>query len=626
MAVLCCCGVAVPTAVSSAGSTITQIWPLSGTTSPASSASFTDQLSTTGQSGTVTFVTQTSVPGIQVASGGQITVSSELDPGNYTVSGTDSDSSGDAGTWSYALNVISGPPCTSACPLTITSCGTNICETTDGGCGLTFADDAYHFCGTEVFVDTGGSLQIYEIVLDADGIEDPDAYDFGVPELPSTLPAGSTVWKALFDFTGQLFFPLGIAPESEVVLYSNAVVLGPTGPTPSVNVTDTASTTPPGGTLTFTATVAGSDGVTPTGALTWSMTDPKGNPVSCGSTTGPSGSGSTATYTCSVSGVQAGNYTATANYSGDSNYASASSQPDVATIADPVGKVTELTGSATITHSDGSVTNAVVGSWIYLGDTIQTSAAGGIVVNFVDNSQLTLSQNTVLKVDQYVYDPTTGQGSSFYSYLQGAFMYVSGLIGKNNPGQENVDTPVGSIGIRGTEFITQVSPDQSSVQVALGEGEVAITPTSSDVTTTMDAPESATFDSSSVTGPSPLTESAFETLEAQLFPAAPPFEVSPISLPAATPSTAYGPVTLQAVNLGASAAPYTTTLKWKKVSLPKGLKLSSAGLLSGTPNKKLAAGSSSVTVQVTETVTTLNGKKKVKTKTTSQATIPLTIT
>jgi YVTN family beta-propeller protein len=98
------------------------------------------------------------------------------------------------------------------------------------------------------------------------------------------------------------------------------------------------------------------------------------------------------------------------------------------------------------------------------------------------------------------------------------------------------------------------------------------------------------------------------------------------SLPAATPGMAYGPVTLQAANVETSPNPYTTTLKWKKVALPKGFKLSSAGVLSGTPNKHLAAGSSSITVQVTETVTTLNGRMKVKTPTTVQATIPLTIT
>jgi hypothetical protein len=106
------------------------------------------------------------------------------------------------------------------------------------------------------------------------------------------------------------------------------------------------------------------------------------------------------------------------------------------------------------------------------------------------------------------------------------------------------------------------------------------------------------------------------------------FGIATTSLPNATPKTPYGPdgpVTLQAAGLGVSAPGYTTTLKWKKVTLPKGMKLSSAGVLTGTPNKNLAAGPSSVTVKVTETVTTLNGKKKVKTNTTVQATIPLTI-
>ena len=60
--------------------------------------------------------------------------------------------------------------------------------------------------------------------------------------------------------------------------------------------------------------------------------------------------------------------------------------------------------------------------------------------------------------------------------------------------------------------------------------------------------------------------------------------------------------------------------------MPNGRKLSSAGALSGTLSTKLAAGPSSVTVQVTETVITLSGAKKVKTPTMVQATIPLTIT
>jgi lysophospholipase L1-like esterase len=103
------------------------------------------------------------------------------------------------------------------------------------------------------------------------------------------------------------------------------------------------------------------------------------------------------------------------------------------------------------------------------------------------------------------------------------------------------------------------------------------------------------------------------------------FAIAPTALPDATPGAAYGPVTLTARNAGISASPFTTTLKWARVTLPKGLRLSSTGVLSGTPNRKLSPGATSVTVQVTEKVTTLSGTKKVKTRSTVQATIPLTI-
>ena len=48
-------------------------------------------------------------------------------------------------------------------------------------------------------------------------------------------------------------------------------------------------------------------------------------------------------------------------------------------------------------------------------------------------------------------------------------------------------------------------------------------------------------------------------------------------------------------------------------------------VLSGTPNKNLAAGPSAITVLVTETVVTLSGKMKIKTPTTVMAPIPLAI-
>jgi len=42
---------------------------------------------------------------VSVSSAGAVTTSGTLATGTYTVSGTDSDGSGDAGTWTYILTV-----------------------------------------------------------------------------------------------------------------------------------------------------------------------------------------------------------------------------------------------------------------------------------------------------------------------------------------------------------------------------------------------------------------------------------------------------------------------------------------------------------------------------------------
>ncbi len=72
-------------------------------------------------------------------------------------------------------------------------------------------------------------------------------------------------------------------------------------------------------------------------------------------------------------------------------------------------------------------------------------------------------------------------------------------------------------------------------------------------------------------------------------------------------------MTLQAGNLGTSTSPYTTTVKWFGAELPKGLTLSSDGVLSGTPSTNLMPGTYSLVVQATQTVTTISGRTKVKT-------------
>jgi hypothetical protein len=89
--------------------TIAQSAPVTGTTTTTASSAFTGQLVTTGQNGTVTFVTGSTLCGGVVSSSGAITTTGSLGAGSCTVSGTDSDPAGDTGTWTYILTINSIP-------------------------------------------------------------------------------------------------------------------------------------------------------------------------------------------------------------------------------------------------------------------------------------------------------------------------------------------------------------------------------------------------------------------------------------------------------------------------------------------------------------------------------------
>src|ERR1035437_764190 len=80
-----------------------------------------------------------------------------------------------------------------------------------------------------------------------------------------------------------------------------------------------------------------------------------------------------------------------------------------------------------------------------------------------------------MSVDQFVYHSADHSGSSFFSMLQGVFVYTSGLIGTTDPGTVNIETPVGSIGIRGTVVAGHILPAGQSSQITILDGAITLT-------------------------------------------------------------------------------------------------------------------------------------------------------
>lgn len=141
--------------------------------------------------------------------------------------------------------------------------------------------------------------------------------------------------------------------------------------------------------------------------------------------------------------------------------------------ASPVGVVKEVSGDATITHPNGVIVKAAIGTPIYEGDIVETKGDGAVNITFVDDTTFAVSQNARLAIDEYVFDPATQSGENNFSVLRGVFVFTSGLIGREDPDDVKIETPVGSIGIRGTTIMGDINPDGES-QITVVEGAIVV--------------------------------------------------------------------------------------------------------------------------------------------------------
>ena len=119
--------------------------------------------------------------------------------------------------------------------------------------------------------------------------------------------------------------------------------------------------------------------------------------------------------------------------------------------ADPAGRVAKLKGDAFVTWGSGR-RELDVGAAIISSDVIETGADSRLELLMVDGAVLTLGEQAVFNIEDYVFDKSAKQGSAVMTVVEGAFRAVSGALA-SVPGQPfTVHTPVATIGIRGTDF------------------------------------------------------------------------------------------------------------------------------------------------------------------------------
>lgn len=176
-----------------------------------------------------------------------------------------------------------------------------------------------------------------------------------------------------------------------------------------------------------------------------------------------------------------------------------------------VGHSTGGGAGVTITRPGGSPQPLRPGDPIRVGDEIRTGAGGRSRLRLSDGSTLTLPPNGRLKIDSYFFDPANGStDNAFFNLLKGTFKYTSGLLDKHDD-NAGLQTTIGGIGIRGTEFITRRDPCSTTQEVYLIHGQLAITPTNSALTNIISAPALIYFDATNV-WTNALTQTEYEAI------------------------------------------------------------------------------------------------------------------
>jgi len=123
--------------------------------------------------------------------------------------------------------------------------------------------------------------------------------------------------------------------------------------------------------------------------------------------------------------------------------------------ANQVGQVATLQGSATVTRVNAATAIALqVNSPIFKNDTLETGANSSLGVTFDDETTFSLSANTRIVVNEFVYQEAGNTNAASFSVAIGTAAFVASLVAKT--GDMKITTPIATLGIRGTTGVVDV--------------------------------------------------------------------------------------------------------------------------------------------------------------------------
>lgn len=135
-------------------------------------------------------------------------------------------------------------------------------------------------------------------------------------------------------------------------------------------------------------------------------------------------------------------------------------------------------GAATVAKNEvkgelGEVVRAVTaGVTVSANEKITTGIESSTLLEFLDKSNLTIGASSAVVLDKFVFNPDEGAQQVVLNLTKGAMRFVSS---GTEPEKFTIQTPVATLGVRGTDFIT-ICDDEGKCAVLMNTGRVEVCP------------------------------------------------------------------------------------------------------------------------------------------------------
>ena len=139
----------------------------------------------------------------------------------------------------------------------------------------------------------------------------------------------------------------------------------------------------------------------------------------------------------------------------------------------PIGRVTVVLGTVEAIAPDGEVRTLGRGDPVFEGDTLRSGPSGRAQVRFTDRGRLSLRPDSEVALDEYEEAAAPAANRKQMSLSRGGLRAQTGSIARANREAYRVQTPVATVGIRGTVFELFIEGD-GSLLVGASQGAVEV--------------------------------------------------------------------------------------------------------------------------------------------------------